>query len=85
VVRLRLGIMPNVALSCFGLVQYNSASDAVVGNLRLRFNPREGNDLYVVYNHVLDVDRGGVTPVPPLTRTGTLLIKYSHTLAFQGR
>ena len=44
-----------LALSSF--VQYNSAADLVIANVRLRYNPREGNDFYVVYNEGLNTDR----------------------------
>jgi hypothetical protein len=83
VVRLRAGIMPNVRISCFGLLQYNSASDIVVGNVRLRYNPSEGRDLYLVYNHVLDIGRGAVDPSAPRTRDSALLVKYSHTFVME--
>jgi hypothetical protein len=78
--RLRTVLMLNTRLSGVALVQLNTATDAVLVNLRLRYNPREGNDLYVVYNHGLVTDRFGYDPARPLTDNQTLLIKYSHTL-----
>jgi hypothetical protein len=83
VARLSAGVMPNVRLSCFGLLQYSSAGDVVVGNIRLRYNPREGNDLYLVYNHVLDTGRDAVGPLPPRTRDSALLVKYSRTFVLE--
>lgn len=80
--RLRSVLMLNTQLSGVALVQVNSATDALLVNLRLRYNPREGNDLYVVYNHGLNTDRFGYDPVRPLTDNRTLLVKYSHTLSF---
>jgi hypothetical protein len=65
--------------SASSFVQYSSASNALVANLRLRYNPREGNDLYLVYNHAFHTDRFGHDPVRPLTDHRTLLLKYSHT------
>jgi hypothetical protein len=81
--RLRSVLMLNTRLSGVALVQLNSATDALLVNLRLRYNPREGTDLYVVYNHGLNTDRFGYDPARPLTDSRTLLVKYSHTLRIE--
>lgn len=80
VARLRALLMLNSSTAITGLVQYNTASDAMVINLRLRYNPREGNDFYLVYNHGLNTDRLGYSPTRELTDNQALLLKYSHTL-----
>jgi len=80
VARLRALLMLNSSTAITGLVQYNTASDAMVLNLRLRYNPREGNDFYLVYNHGLNTDRFGYSPTRELTDNQALLLKYSHTL-----
>jgi hypothetical protein len=80
--RLRTQLMLNAALSGVAFAQYNSATDAVVLNGRIRWNAREGNDLYVVFNQGLNADRFDYDPVRPLTDNRTLLIKYSHTARF---
>jgi hypothetical protein len=77
--RLRTQVMVSTTISPVGFVQYTSAQNSVIANLRLRYNPREGNDLYVVWNEVLVTDRTSFTPVRPLSQERTLLIKYSHT------
>jgi hypothetical protein len=81
--RLRTVLMLNTELSGVALLQVNSATDALLVNLRLRYTPREGNDLYVVYNHGLNTDRFSSDPVRPLTDNRTLLVKYSHTLRLE--
>lgn len=82
IARLRTRVFLSPALSAFVFVQYNSAAHALVGNLRIRFNPREGNDLYIVWNE--DVDTDGVQPVDGRVGNGrTLVIKYRHTLALE--
>ena len=78
--RVRALWMLNSSTAITGLVQYNTASDALVLNLRLRYNPREGNDFYLVYNHGLNTDRFGYSPTRELTDNQALLLKYSHTL-----
>ena len=66
-----------VSLSMF--VQYNSAEDIAIGNLRLRYNPREGNDLYLVYNEGLNSNRQREVPNLPTTDSRSILIKYTYT------
>lgn len=80
VARLRGQWMLSSATAVTGLVQYNTAGDVLLLNLRLRYNPREGNDFYLVYNHGLNTDRFGYSPVRTLTDNQALLLKYSHTL-----
>jgi hypothetical protein len=78
--RLRARVMLDTRLSGAAFVQYNNSSNTISTNLRIRFNPREGNDLYLVYNEGLNTDRFAVDPVRPFSDTRTLLIKYSHTV-----
>jgi hypothetical protein len=85
VARLRALAMFSTRLSAAGFVQYNSAAQAVGANLRVRYNPAEGNDLYLVYNHGLNTDRDRLTPALPLTSEHTLLVKYSRTFTFDPR
>lgn len=60
-------------------IQYNSLEGAVIGNIRLRYNPREGNDLYIVYNEVLNTNRHGKSPFPPVSANRAIMIKFSYT------
>jgi hypothetical protein len=78
--RLRVRAALNTRLSGAAFVQYNSAADAVSLNLRIRYNPREGNDLYLVFNEGLITDRLDADPTRPLFDSRTVMIKYSHTL-----
>ncbi len=79
ITRLRLQLTFNTALSLLAFVQANSAIDAVIVNLRLRYNPREGTDLYLVYNDNLNSDRQREEPALPLSSTRAVLLKYSIT------
>ena len=40
----------SIYFSIKALVQYDDVSKTIGSNLRLRFNPKEGTDLYIVYN-----------------------------------
>ncbi|MFC1547906.1 DUF5916 domain-containing protein [Candidatus Neomarinimicrobiota bacterium] len=76
---LRTQITFNTRLSIVTLGQYNSDDDAVSVNFRLRYNPREGTDLYLVYNDGLNTDRERVHPALPVSDSRTILLKYSTT------
>ncbi len=78
--RLRTELTFSTRTSGSAFVQFNSAGDLVAVNLRFRYNPREGNDLYVVWNETFNSDRFSLDPVAPLSQERALLIKYSHTL-----
>ena len=72
----------SVKFSASALVQYSGADDAVSANLRFRYNPREGTDIYLVYNEGLNTDRLDRTPVPPLSSGRALYAKFNYTFNF---
>jgi hypothetical protein len=39
-------------------------------NVRLRYNVREGNDLWIVYNEAVNTDRYSRSPLPPVSQGG---------------
>ena len=77
--RIRLEVTPNTRLSLEPFVQYNSALGGVATNLRIRYNAREGTDLFVVYNEGLNTDRSFAKPRLPVSSHRTVLLKYTHT------
>ncbi len=79
VARFRAELTLNRVVSLSSFVQLNSADDQVVANFRLRYNPREGNDFYLVYNEGFHTDQLSETPRLPLSEGRTILLKYSHT------
>jgi hypothetical protein len=81
--RIRVLYMLNTKFSITAFVQHTSAYDAVIANFRLRYNPREGTDLYIVYNDGLNVDRYREYPTLPVTNNRTVLIKYTYTFNIQ--
>ncbi len=82
VIRFRTQVNVSTRTSAAGFIQYNNTENAVIANLRFRYNPREGIDLYIVWNEGLVTDRAFFNPVRPLSDERTILIKYSHTLQF---
>ncbi len=77
--RLRFLWMLSTSFSLSAFVQYNSADDVVVANIRFRYNPREGNDFYLVYDDNYNTSRFREVPVLPVINNRTLLLKYSYT------
>jgi len=82
IIRLRLQATFTTAFSSSAFVQYNSAVGAVIANVRLRLNPREGNDLYLVFNQSFTTDRAREIPYLPAYNDRTILLKYSYTFQF---
>src|SRR5688572_5521111 len=80
--RVRAALNPQASGNAF--VQYNSTTDRLDFNVRLRYAFAEGTDLWLVYNEGLDTDPVsdviGVRSPTSLART--ILLKYTHTLGF---
>jgi len=72
----------NTKLSMNAFVQLSSVADFGAANLRIRYNFREGQDLWLVYNEGWNLDRHRSTPALPLTDNRTLLVKYTHTFGW---
>ena len=53
-IQVRANLAFNVKWSWVNLIQYDNLSESVGINSRLRWNPRAGEDLYVVWNHDFD-------------------------------
>ena len=72
--------MFSTKLSASAFVQFNTANEVFVGNFRIRYNPREGNDLYLVYNDSRGFMVGDdVVPQPPSYYNRAIMLKYTHT------
>ncbi len=78
---IRIGSALNTQVSANAFVQYNSTRDNLSANIRFRYNFREGNDLWIVYNTNQYVDdyRGRYET---LSDSQTILVKYTHTLGY---
>jgi hypothetical protein len=79
ILRLRALYMLNARFSVSAFIQYNNDSNLFVSNFKLRYNPREGNDLYIVFNEVLNGERTRHIPHYPLLNTEVLALKYTYT------
>ncbi len=82
-VRLTTRVAANVHASLDVFGQYNSLTDQLTTNARFRYQFREGQDLWLVWNEGLNLERDVLdAPRLPLTDVRTLTLKYTHTLIF---
>jgi hypothetical protein len=81
-VRLQVRAALDARASANAFVQYNSTTDRVDLNLRLRYNFTEGTDLWLVYDEGLVTDRLDLprTLRQPLSASRTLILKCTYTL-----
>lgn len=66
-------------ISLLAFIQYNTSVDKVMTNLRFRFNPREGNDFYIVYDEGFNTNLNREYPRLNYSAARTLLLKYTYT------
>ena len=78
-VRVRAAL--NTKLSASAFLQVNSTAEAGLANVRLRYNPREGSDFYLVWNEGFNTNRLRESPARPFTSGRALLAKYTYTFA----
>jgi len=83
--RLRVRTAVDARASGNAFVQYNSTTDRLDFNVRLRYAVTEGTDLWVVYNEGLDTGRDGDVlqqeRFTPLSTSRALIVKYTHTFS----
>ncbi len=78
-VNLRALYMLSTKLSASFIVQYINTDDELLTNFRLRYNPREGNDFYLVYNDNRGIYNNIIDPESPKFFNKTIMVKYIHT------
>ena len=76
---LRTSFMFSNKLSAIAFVQYNNVDDAVITNLRFRYNPKEGNDFYLVFNEGRNTFPGREDPPLQQIESRSILVKYTYT------
>jgi hypothetical protein len=63
-------------------IQYNTFSDIIITNARIRYNAREGSDFYIVYNEGIDSSVRANFLIDQEKENRTILLKYTYTFAF---
>jgi hypothetical protein len=66
-------------LSAAVFIQSNTAINGIISNFRLRYNPREGKDLYIVYNDMRNTQVTREYPNLPVMNYQTFMVKYVYT------
>ena len=75
--RFQIGFSTKVSINAF--LQYNTDADTFSSNMRFRYNFREGNDLWIVYNEGRHTNRFSLEPALPSLDSRTVLLKYTYT------
>lgn len=76
--RLKISTSLNVKLSVNAFAQINSLTKVSAFNFRLRYNWKDGNDFFLVYNETLN-NRGGTEAGLPFSDYRAVIAKYIHT------
>jgi hypothetical protein len=82
IIGLRSTFMFTTKLTLTTYVQYNTFSHRVITNARLRYNPREGSDFYIVYNEGINSSARTNFLIDQGNENRTILLKYTYTFAF---
>ena len=76
---LQLLFMFSTKISLSGYLQYNTAIDQVISNIRFRYNPKEGTDLYLVYNEGRNTFLEREIPMLPPYDSRNIMLKFTYT------
>lgn len=80
---LRALYMFSTKLSFSAFVQYNSAINKVLSNIRFRYNPKEGTDLYLVFNEGRNTRMDREVPELPVYDGRNITLKFTYTFEVQ--
>lgn len=75
-------VMFSTKLSATLAVQFVNTDNNLLANFRLRYNPREGNDFYLVVNDYRRVGNKIPDPETPGFYDETVMVKFIHTFIF---
>jgi len=75
--------MLNTKLSLSAYIQYNTAIHKVISNVRFRYNPKEGTDLYIVFNEGRNTMLDWEIPNLPLYDQRNITVKFTYTFELQ--
>jgi hypothetical protein len=77
--KLKAEYLWNTKISLSAFLQYNSDEQVFLENIRFRYNPKEGNDFFIVFNDLLNSNRKRDTPHRPFSDTRSVVVKYTYT------
>jgi hypothetical protein len=79
IIGIKVLYMLDTHLSVNAYIQYNTALHGIITNFRLRYNPKEGNDLYLVFNEDRNTDLTRELPNLPVYNSRAVMLKYTYT------
>jgi hypothetical protein len=79
IIGIKATYMLDTRLSINTYIQYNTAMNGVITNLRLRYNPAEGNDFYIVLNEGRNTNLNREIPNLPIYNNRSVMVKYTYT------
>jgi len=79
VARFRTELTFSTSVTFSSFVQFNSADDIGVLNFRFRYNPRDGNNFYLVFNDTINTNRDRMVPQLPVSDNRALMLKFDYT------
>lgn len=79
IAKVKVTYMLNTKISLSSFVQYNEIDNIIITNFRLRYNPRDGNDLYLVFNDLRNANNSESGVKQPPYNNRTIVLKYTHT------
>ncbi|HET8962355.1 MAG TPA: DUF5916 domain-containing protein [Chitinophagales bacterium] len=82
-IRLNISCYLSSKISIKLFTQYDDISDKVSSNLRFRYNPVEGTDLYIVFNQDVNTELLAVAPELPLVNNQGITVKFVKTFIVQ--
>lgn len=74
--------MMDTRLSANAFIQYNTAYHEIITNFRIRYNPKEGNDLYFMFNEGRNTYLTREEPNLPVYSSRSVMVKYTYTFNF---
>lgn len=73
--------MVDTKLSFNTYIQYNTAVNSILSNIRLRYNPKEGNDFFIVFNEGRNTNLTRELPNLPVYSARSVQMKYTYTFS----
>jgi len=73
--------MLDTRLSFNAYIQYNTAVNSILTNIRMRYNPKEGNDLFLVFNEGRNTNLYSEVPNLPVYSSRSIQLKYTYTFS----
>jgi len=79
IARFRSEFTFNTKMILSSFVQLNSVDDLFIMNIRFRYNPRDGNNFFIVFNETINTNRNKSLPTLPFSDNRSIMLKFDYT------